>query len=133
MVTSKKTNNVVRMIKETIQTKTDLKEIFSGSLDKIRQGLNDIESAFGDKYNYIEVQIEGIDNYDSTDIDIYLNGFRPETQEEAVIRLQKEEKIREKRLEQLAKDRKTLEKKRADLVRKQAEITKELAKIGVTP
>lgn len=123
------TNNP-RMIKETIKCSADMEEILSGNFDQIRQGLKDLEDAFGDSYDYLEIEFFRDYNSDEYWTEINLNGFRPETPEEITEREEREKKAREKRLVQLAKDKQALEKKKKQLENKKKEIEKELSQMG---
>ena len=115
---------------EQIKTNVIVEEAFSGSFDKIRQAMLDIENTYKDIYEQIELRVEDEGDYDSHYTFFRLYGYRPETPEETIQREEREAKAREKRLKQLEKEKIAVEKRKKELEKQKKAVEKELVKLS---
>jgi hypothetical protein len=118
---------------EAISTKIDIQEGLNGTFEKIRQTLADLENTYGDLYSKLEIRIEPEAEYESYYTSFLLYGYREETAEEEMVRVEKEEKARLKRLAQLEKEKIQVEKRKKELEKQKKAVEKELAKLGAKP
>jgi hypothetical protein len=118
---------------EAISTKIDIQEGLNGTFDKIRQTLADLENTYGDLYSKLEIRIENEGDYESNYTYFLLYGYREETAEEEMVRVEREEKARLKRLAQLEKEKIQVEKRKKELEKQKKAVEKELEKLGAKP